>query len=574
MANGMGSLYIGATGLRFSQTAMNTTANNLSNVNTTGYVRQQVVFGDMTYINFDNNASISKQQAGLGVTIADVAHVRDVFLDKSYRVESGRQAFYETCYTTTAEVETYFQELEGEAFQDNLEDFWAAFEEFAKDPSDSVNQNLVMQKASLFISRSKSVNTYLQNYQLNMNTRIEDDIERVNEIGHEIFELNDQIAKIEAGHVETAMSLRDLRDNLLDELAGLASITYKELLDGSVKVSLEGVDFIDESHVYEIGMQKDPVTGFITPYWPHMSDTNRGQYSKVFNLSADISSENNSDLGELKALVMQRGDHYADYRDIEGMTREVYDDTTGMSVMLTMEAELDQLIHHIVTGINDVLCPNVESQHAITGMDANGGRVFYQEGTLILDAANCSTGSDGKIPPEELFTRTGCERYTTVYGDDGNTYYVYNAEDLTDTSKMYTTKSLRVNKDIVEQPSLIAHINQKGEIDYQLGEALTDVWEESEMTLNPNCNATCTFAEYYAQMIGELGTAGSVYNTIATTLEGTALQVDNQRCQTTGVSADEELTNMIKYQNAYNAASRYMNVVSEMIETLVTSLGA
>lgn len=75
-------------------------------------------------------------------------------------------------------------------------------------------------------------------------------------------------------------------------------------------------------------------------------------------------------------------------------------------------------------------------------------------------------------------------------------------------------------------------------------------------------------------MIGEIGTAGSIYDTIARTLEGTTKAVDNQRSQVTGVSSDEELTNMIKYQNAYNAASRYMNVISEMIETLVTSLGA
>nr|MCR5515461.1 flagellar hook-associated protein FlgK [Lachnospira sp.] len=49
---------------------------------------------------------------------------------------------------------------------------------------------------------------------------------------------------------------------------------------------------------------------------------------------------------------------------------------------------------------------------------------------------------------------------------------------------------------------------------------------------------------------------------------------DNQRTETTGVSSDEELQKMIKFQHAYNASSRYVNVVSEMLEHLVTSLGA
>ena len=49
MANGMGSLYIGASGLQSSQNALNTTANNLTNVDTKGYVREQVIFQDMNY---------------------------------------------------------------------------------------------------------------------------------------------------------------------------------------------------------------------------------------------------------------------------------------------------------------------------------------------------------------------------------------------------------------------------------------------------------------------------------------------------------------------------------------------
>lgn len=58
-----------------------------------------------------------------------------------------------------------------------------------------------------------------------------------------------------------------------------------------------------------------------------------------------------------------------------------------------------------------------------------------------------------------------------------------------------------------------------------------------------------------------------------TSLTGTVASVDNQRQQVIGVSSDEELTYMIKYQNAYNAASRFINVVNEMIEHLLTQLG-
>jgi flagellar hook-associated protein 1 FlgK len=68
MANGFGSLYVGSSGLRTSQNGLNVIANNLSNIDTKGYVRQQVIFQDMSY-NFFVNASVSAQYTGLGGSI-------------------------------------------------------------------------------------------------------------------------------------------------------------------------------------------------------------------------------------------------------------------------------------------------------------------------------------------------------------------------------------------------------------------------------------------------------------------------------------------------------------------------
>ena len=112
MANSMGSLYIGAEGVRHHQNAINTTANNLSNLGSAGYVRQSVLFTDRNYVTF-GHASISDQQAGLGVSIGDVVHARDIFLDKSYRQEGGREAFYDSYHEAIDEIQTFFQEMEG-----------------------------------------------------------------------------------------------------------------------------------------------------------------------------------------------------------------------------------------------------------------------------------------------------------------------------------------------------------------------------------------------------------------------------------------------------------------------------
>lgn len=583
MANSMGSLFIGESGIKTSQNALNATANNFANVDTKGYVRERVLQEDRHYLTFNTTAAISKQQSGLGVAIGDVIHARDIFLDKTFRTQSGRHGFYSSTYETISEVETLFQELEGTAFQDILtgkEGLWVAFQEFAKHPDDKVNQNLVIHKASLFVNRSKAVYNGLKSYQMNLNQQISDAIDEVNSLGETIRDLNLQIMRIEAGGLETAMDLRDRRDLALDELAKYGDISYKELGNGMVKVKFEDVDFVDNTHLNEIAKHTDEDTGFITPYWRHLSNVEKGERYKVYDTTEEISTAKKTDIGKLKALLFARGDKRANYLDLDGVSMQEYDDTLGNSVMMNIEAELDMLVHTIVTKINDLYAPNKVLDRTITGTDANGNAVTYRPDgkTKILDAENCCVGSDEALPPRELFVRTGCPRYTTVYGDDGKTYYVYNEEDPKDTAMQYTTGSIKVNPELLESESLLPAYSQNGKpgelpVSYELGKALSDIWEQDFLYLSPHDTTPCTFSEFYMKMTGELSTLGDVFESTSRGLEGTALATDNSRQQVIGVSSDEELTNMIKYQNAYNASSRFINVISEMIETIIRQMG-
>ena len=85
---------------------------------------------------------------------------------------------------------------------------------------------MVIQKASLFLSRSKAVYSGLKSYQKNINTQISEKIDKVNELAQNIFDLNYEIQKIEAGGIETAMDLRDARDQALDQLSAYGKIEY------------------------------------------------------------------------------------------------------------------------------------------------------------------------------------------------------------------------------------------------------------------------------------------------------------------------------------------------------------
>ena len=566
MANGFGSLYVGASGLQNAQNAINTTANNLANVETKGYFLQQVRYSDKkNTILKDSRANVNMQQSGLGVSIGDVVHARDIFLDKTYRQETGRMSFYSARYETATYVEDLMQELNGQQFKQSVSDLWRAFQEVSTKPADSTNQNLVLQKADLLVSRTQKLYSDLQNYQSNINDQIKDDVDRVNTIGNRIYELNLQIQRVEAGGTETAMTLRDERDNLLDELGNYGRIEVTEDATGFTYVDMEGVRFVDENRCYNMGLKAADGTGFYTPYWPQQSDVEKGQYVPVFRLSGEISSEMNTDIGSIKSKLLVRGDAYGRREDMA--SEKSYGNIEGCTLM-EVQAELDVLFSNIVRSMNDIYCPNTETTSAFTSTDG----VTYPAGTKILDEENCARGVDGEIPPRELFTRIGIDRYTKVTGKDGKTYYVYNEEDPDVSSTRYAIGTITVNSDLKRQITLMPAYKKDGSVDYEMGAKLAAAWEVKDMKLNPYDQKPCTFEEYYDKMVDQLGIEGNTYKSVTETLSGAVSSVDSKRQQVSGVSSDEELSNMIKFQSAYNAASRFMNVISEMTETIVTGL--
>ena len=100
----------------------------------------------------------------------------------------------------------------------------------------------------------------------------------------------------------------------------------------------------------------------------------------------------------------------------------------------------------------------------------------------------------------------------------------------------------------------------------------TSAWQEDFATLSPNELDYHNFNEYYTALIGNLGTKGEKYTTLAQNQASMVNSIQNERLSVMAVSTDEELTYLIKYQHAYNAAARYVNVVSEMLEHIITSM--
>ncbi len=605
MGGTMGRLSVGVTGLQTSQYALNATAHNLMNTQTSGYSRQQVMLADRAYNKLSTGA-IYTNKTGLGVVTAEIRQVRDNFADTAYRTENGRMDYYKAQYETVSEVETYFGELEGQDFNTTMNSLWLALQEMQKESGSIVTRSSFISTAQTFLDRVQNIRASLLQYQRNLNQNIKEQVNRINELASTILELNDDILSAEASGIENANDYRDARNSALDELSGLVSTEIVNNTDGTVEVYIEGRCLVTRGRTYKLEAAKikdnekyvnnydftDDSVDFMMPVWADDQDA-------LFSINRLPSTESDTDVGSLKGLMMSRGYFVGDYTDVpvkpaKPLAEDYESDADYQSAMTQYESDLnayiddldyyntyvepytitnlmsqfDVLVHAMVTQINDTLCPNKE----ITLADGSVITVLDEE------KAGIGMGNGNEYAGTELFIRQDMPRYTeqTVTLADGTTQtvQVYNEENSDDFYSLYSTGNIQVNPELLQNPSLLPLSRENGAEAQEVVDELLSLWNSKFSTVSPNSMIECNYMDYYAGMIEDLSDRGYTYNAMAETQQQSVTDIDNLRQQVVGVSSDEELANMIKFQHAYNASSRYINVVSEMIEHLITTLGA
>lgn len=637
------SFYSGVSGLTVSQYGLNTTAHNLSNAATPGYTRQQNISTDKYYEDFKVTDK-ARMQVGYGSTVAAVRQIRNEFLDKDYRVAASRLSFYSVLETTEQEVEDILGEMEGVEFDKALTEFWSTVETLSTNSESITDRELFLAKAEEFLERATDTYQALREYQVSLNTQIEDQVDAINKIADQIRDLNAKIAEAEASGMENANDYRDQRNLLMDRLAEYTNYEYRETYNNMVTIRINNAPLVEDSLSFHMECKKleytDAATGekltspMYTIEWQKPSS-----YGEVYNIEKAYSRAAETDMGSLLGILTARGNKFGIYTDIPDATKEdfnkqkldAYNNTTGNSVLMEIEAQLDLLIHKVVTAVNDAFAPNVETNgyfvdsngDAIPGIplkDAAGNPILDKNGNpvsmvRVLDANRCPVGTD----PEhtygtEVFSRKQTERYTVydmagpVYLEDadgnrvkdengkdieltaeemdaaGNIQYklyVYNEEDPNDIDTLYTLQSLGINAKVKQDYSYLPVMGnpasgKTGE--YDLGEKnvyaiIFDSWKAMDTVMDPNTCSKHAVDTFYDAMIGALATQGKIWTGMVDSQAEELNKVENDRQQTAGVSTEEEMVSLLMYQHAYNAASRYITTIDSMLEHLIERLG-
>ena len=186
---------------------------------------------------------------------------------------------------------------------------------------------------------------------------------------------------------------------------------------------------------------------------------------------------------------------------------------------MNMQAEFDNLVHSLITKINDVM--------------------------------ETSSSNPGK--------------------EHGNTKDYLLFKDVSGKEK-YSIENVYINDLYLENPNIFTFKTDDGLDDFETAQKLVDVFNEKDFLLNPASNVKISIMDGYNELVSQVASFGNVYKSVLKTQEKTVSSIDDERSQVTGVSTDEELATMIQYQNMYNASSRYINVVNEMMDHIITKL--
>ena len=259
--SGFTSYQVARSGLFTSERAIYVTGQNLANVNTTGYSRQQVIISSSMP---DNSGKFPK---GMGSTIDEVRQIRNTFLDNVYRAENEVLGYQETRKKTLDDIESIIGEPMTAGLQSVLNQFWDSWQELSKTPESLTTRALVRQRAGEFVTQANHIGDQLNKLQDDLDSEIKVDIDQINTLASNIADLNLKILNAESSG-DLANDYKDQRANYIDKLSKLINIDVNERQDSTVDIDVAGHYLVskgDYSKMY--AGQNTAGSTYLAPRW-------------------------------------------------------------------------------------------------------------------------------------------------------------------------------------------------------------------------------------------------------------------------------------------------------------------
>jgi flagellar hook-associated protein 1 FlgK len=586
-----GSFEAAKSGLSVAMQQLNVTEQNIANVNTPGYSRQRIMTSAKepaasTYL----IAQLNKALVGQGVETTGIQQIRSVYLDKQYRALNANYSYSSSRSNSLEYLTGLFNELNDEgSLTTSIGNFFSSLNTFASDTSSKEFRTNVQQQALSMTQNVNNVYEEMQSLWNDQNDSIATAAQKINAIGEKISKLNDAIARIAQTGSE-ANDLNDERNLLLDELSGYVNMTYtvNATNDSMVDVSIGGLRLVEGT-----------VTNTITV------DTPSAHATEIDALTNQIGSIN----AQVVAGTMTPGAAATAIDDILNGTTTPPGLLSYLPVTTSANASNPSLID-VKLG-NAFLVKGTTATPAETAVKNDlTAWVTYNKNNLTLDGNPLSIDS-GTVTGGSLFShmemvtsQSAVSPGIPFYMDQINSLVREMAENLNNitrsgwtypdgTSPSVTGINLfKVPSQVVAGVTVYDYSAINGGnftlSDEVLLSAYNIAGSSQQVILNsPSTESgnniiarelanNLTVGGYYDKLnsiVGNLAIAANTSDSIMSTKESLIESIDTQRQSVSAVSLDEETTNLIIFQQSYQACARVITALDEMLEAMINKMG-
>jgi flagellar hook-associated protein 1 len=513
----MGSTFMGLEtarrGMMAQQSALYTTGQNVANASTPGYSRQRV-----NYVQTEAYPSIGMDreqipgQMGTGVKAGTIQRIRESFLDVQYRGENNKLGYWQSRSDAMSKLESIMNEPSDSGLASTMDQFWQSLQDLAVDPTNNGARSVVRQRGEAVADTFNYLANSLTSIQKDQKSQVDVTVKEANSILYQINNVNQQIGDVEP-HGYLPNDLYDERDRLIDQLSSIMNIKVSYTKAGGNSVpEAEGKAVI--KLINDTGSELGILLGDAGYNELKVNYDGVDQSIKtisVGNSDMDFSKMNSS--GKLKALIESYG------YEKDGQATGIFND---------MLSELDRLAYTFAMKFNEVHRDGFSPNEINSGQAEDIDFFADSENTSITQigfASRIQISEDINDSLDNIATAGGGNLTDATLGDATNVRALANV------------------------------INLK--LDYNSGDS----------------GESADFRNYYQNVIGAMGVLSQEATRL--TQNSTSLQqaVEEKRQSVSSVSLDEEMTNMIQFQHAYNASARMISLQDELLDKIINGMG-
>jgi flagellar hook-associated protein 1 FlgK len=551
-------LSVGTRALFASQLAMDVAGQNISNADVEGYSRKRLNLSP------DYRYDSMFGQMGIGVEVINIERMRNAFIDVQIQRQNQEVGHFKELDYTMESIENILNEPGDTGLLSYLDQFFDGWQNLTSNPADLSARNMVRTNAEILVDVFHNIAGELDSLRQTRSEEIEQRVNKVNSICADVFNLNKEIAVVEVGH-QNANDSRDKRDLMLKEMSQLVDIDVVENEMGQVTVTSSGNILVSPAFRQELEITTNRYT---------ISDgTNRTEVGIRFSNSKNIYNPKG---GELQGLFESRD-----------------------TVIPRYQQQIDQLAVQLVQKINELH----EQGYSLSGFSGiqffdqqvTGARDIQLSAAIRNDVRNIAAATSGEsLPADRNTSLAGTHDFGVppiqLYRNPAvavpvEAHNILRGSVIVSNSSVTLAEGVDYHIDYVNGTLQMLHAGYDADIlnidfEYRTGgfkgpgdnaNAVAIAQLRTSLTMNEDVlgEPTVTFAQYYSSFIGVLGLER---NQAASNLETRQFLVDqyeSHQDSISGVSLDEEMANLVKYQHTYQAAARIISVTDEMLNVLM-----